>query len=287
MDIRKLNDDDRAIVVAFLEAHAADSMFLLSNIARCGLIQPDRPYGGDYWGAFDGGAFRGVIAQMWNGNVMMQAPEKDVLDALASGVRNSMERRVAGLLGPDDQACAVMSAFALEDADYASNSAERLFQLDPDRLIMPPSSKDVAMTAWQNADPALMTRWLVDYNLEALGATPGVELETGIRLAVSQGAALERFVLLANGVPVALAGFNASYRVMKQLGPVWTPPLLRGRGYARQLVALMVREAFDQGAEQMILFTNSPAAARAYQAVGFAQIGRYRLALLATPVSVS
>ncbi|WP_176083632.1 GNAT family N-acetyltransferase [Martelella sp. HB161492] len=285
MDIRKLSDDDRDAVMAFLEGHAASSMFLLSNIARCGLNQPDRPYGGDYWGALDDGLLRGVIAQMWNGNVMMQAPEKAALDALASVLRRTVARPVAGFLGPDDQARVVVTRFGLQDADYASNSAERLFSLDPADLVMPPSSEKFVMTAWQHADPELLTRWLVDYSIEALGAVPGAALEAGIRLAVSQGAALERYVLLLDGMPVALAGFNAGYGGMKQLGPVWTPPPLRGRGHARQLVALMVGAAFEQGAERMILFTNSAAGERAYRAVGFRQIGSYRLALLATPVA--
>lgn len=67
---------------------------------------------------------------------------------------------------------------------------------------------------------------------------------------------------------------------MVQVGGVYTPPALRSRGYARCAVAGSLLAARAEGAERAILFTNNPAAVRAYEALGFARIGEYALVLL-------
>ena len=54
---------------------------------------------------------------------------------------------------------------------------------------------------------------------------------------------------------------------------VWTPPDLRGRGYARRIVAEALREAQQVGVTRAVLFTESSAARRAYEALGFQRVG--------------
>ena len=64
---------------------------------------------------------------------------------------------------------------------------------------------------------------------------------------------------------------------MVQVGGVYTPPDLRGRGHARRALALHLAAS---GAERATLFSASAMAARAYRAVGFRQIGDWTLLLL-------
>jgi predicted GNAT family acetyltransferase len=64
-----------------------------------------------------------------------------------------------------------------------------------------------------------------------------------------------------------------------QLGGIYTPPDLRGRGYAKAAVAGSLMAARDRGASRAVLFTNNPSAARSYEAVGFKRLGGYGLAL--------
>jgi predicted GNAT family acetyltransferase len=66
-----------------------------------------------------------------------------------------------------------------------------------------------------------------------------------------------------------------------QVGGVFTPQALRGRGYARAVVAGSLLEARGAGAARAILFTPRPDAVAAYRAVGFEQIGRYAVVLFA------
>lgn len=61
------------------------------------------------------------------------------------------------------------------------------------------------------------------------------------------------------------------------VGGVWTPPALRGRGYARAVVAASLLIAREQGVTRAIVFTgedNIPAQ-RAYVTLGFRRVGDY------------
>ena len=61
---------------------------------------------------------------------------------------------------------------------------------------------------------------------------------------------------------------------------IYTPPALRGRGFAKAVVAASLLVARDRGSSRAVLFTNNPSAARAYEALGFRRIGDYSLVLL-------
>jgi predicted GNAT family acetyltransferase len=56
-----------------------------------------------------------------------------------------------------------------------------------------------------------------------------------------------------------------------RIGPVYTPPRLRGRGYASSAVAAACRRALAAGARRCVLFTDvdNPTSNRIYASVGF------------------
>jgi predicted GNAT family acetyltransferase len=86
---------------------------------------------------------------------------------------------------------------------------------------------------------------------------------------------------------VWLSGFSVALSDIVQIGGVWTPPDHRCKGYARTLLALTLVKARERGIEKAILFTDSAAAAKAYEAVGFQHIGYYRLAILKQPIMLN
>ena len=79
---------------------------------------------------------------------------------------------------------------------------------------------------------------------------------------------------------MAYGGFNALYKETVQVGPMWTPPALRGKGYARKLLNRMLHWAKEQGHTRSILFTNNPQALRSYKNVGYTECGAFKLCLL-------
>jgi uncharacterized protein len=67
-----------------------------------------------------------------------------------------------------------------------------------------------------------------------------------------------------------------------QIGGVWTPPALRGKGYGKSVVAGSLLAARSQGVKRAILFTgdNNQAAQAVYRGIGFLPTGeKYGLVL--------
>ncbi len=73
------------------------------------------------------------------------------------------------------------------------------------------------------------------------------------------------------GRPVALAAVGLPREGMSRIGPVYTPPELRGRGYGTAVTAAAAGWALDRGAEHVVLFTDlaNPVSNSIYQRIGF------------------
>jgi predicted GNAT family acetyltransferase len=148
-----------------------------------------------------------------------------------------------------------------------------------------PSNFDVVLA--QDVSKDVLVKWMKSYDIEALGASKGgssekqVEEHESLRFQKN-----DSWVLLLDGTPVSFSAFNARLTDMLQVGPIWTPPEYRNKGFARLLLAYTLYQEKLKGTKQAILFTDNPAAIKAYLAIGFKKIGEYRLALLEKPTKL-
>jgi predicted GNAT family acetyltransferase len=92
----------------------------------------------------------------------------------------------------------------------------------------------------------------------------------------------EAFLLELGDIPVSLCTHMVRVSDIVQIGGVWTPPEWRGRGYARRVVAGALQIAEQEGVTRAVLFTESPAARRCYEALGFQRVGDYSTITYAT-----
>jgi uncharacterized protein len=286
--IRPLGPGDGLALERFLQQHIRSSMFLLGNYRASGLVDGPDPYQGAYAAAFEGDAIVSVAAHYWNGNLILQAPLH--LEAVWRAALQASGRPLLGLLGPAGQVSLVLDGLALQIGDTQMDEVEALYSLDLARLVVPPGLADglVRARAITAADLPLLTDWRVDYGYEALGQPRSAGSRAAARAGVRRGLQEGRIWLLEkDGRPVAMTGFNAVMDEGVQVGGVWTPPELRSRGYGRAVVAASLLEARATGVPLAILFTglgNVPAR-RAYEALGFRQVGDYRIVLLRQPLS--
>jgi predicted GNAT family acetyltransferase len=256
---------------------------------KTGLTFEGKEFQGEYLIALGADkAVTGILAHYWTGALIMQAPEEAVLSALLKEFQRTVTRPVASVIGPTTQARFSINQLSLQNEAYRMNALEGLYSLDLDAL--PPSmlvdgSKVVKAT---HVDREVLRRWLRAYDIEALGRadTPQIDahIENRLKQIVDSG---DSWVLLSGDIPVALSGFNARLPSIVQVGPVWTPPEQRGKGYARCLVAETLRIAATEGVAKAVLFTDNPAAIRAYEAIGFRRIGEYQLAFLQNEVAAT
>jgi uncharacterized protein len=81
-------------------------------------------------------------------------------------------------------------------------------------------------------------------------------------------------VLWEHDGPVCLAGFGGHTPNGIRIGPVYTPPERRGRGYASALVAELSAELLSQGRRFCFLYTDlaNPTANRIYERIGYERV---------------
>lgn len=288
--VRLLAPGDEERLAAFFARYPDTTLFLQSNAQAAGLVDRGEPLQGSYAAAVGAdGAIEALACHCWNGNVLLEAPV-----ALPEVVRAAVAaagRPVSGVLGPDAQARAARRALGLERAATMLDSTEDLFALGLDALRVPAPLADGRLRCRPARDEELpaLAAWRHDYRVEVIREAAGPELRERSREEVARWQALGcQFVLEADGQRVSYAAYNAQTPACVQIGGVWTPPALRGRGYARAVVAGALLAARARGVARSVLFTpidNAPAQA-AYRSLGYQRIGDYALILFATPQPV-
>jgi RimJ/RimL family protein N-acetyltransferase len=140
----------------------------------------------------------------------------------------------------------------------------RLFQLGglrwPDPR--PPGQARVAGPA----DRSLLIAWSEAFHREAQSGPEDVVSMVDDRLSY-RGLSLWEDA----GQPVSMAGLTRITAGQARVGPVYTPPGLRGRGYAGALTCVVSQAARDAGADRVLLFTDlaNPTSNALYQRLGY------------------
>ena len=274
-DVRILRSGDREALEAFLGPHADASVFLLSNSRRAGLDDHGQPFEGTYFAAFGGGRIVGVAAHYWVENVILQAPP-EVVEALVGAVLEAAVRPVAAFLGPDDQVGRALEVLGVDDAELQVDEREGLYSLPLDELVVPEilASGRVRGRRIERRDVELTAVWRMAYYVDLLKTEDTPELREQCREEIKRSCEMgHTWVLEESGEPVASTSFNAEIAEVVQVGGVWTPPELRGRGYGRAVVAASLLDARDEAeveGRRSILFTgrDNVSAIRAYLALG-------------------
>jgi len=123
-------------------------------------------------------------------------------------------------------------------------------------------------------DRALVLPWLEAFEREAFGAPRSDPAQTW---ASFHHDASRTLVLWEDpaGTPVSLAGVPGRTPSGARIGPVYTPPPLRGRGYAEALVAAVCASVLAGGARHCFLYTDlgNPTSNALYERIGFTRIG--------------
>jgi RimJ/RimL family protein N-acetyltransferase len=273
-----LGAGDEVELDTFLVAHADSSLFLRQNL-RLGLVDRGEPLQGTWVAARGaGGEIIAVAAHNHKGNVLLQG-RADVIADVARHAVAATGRVVRGLFGPRALVVAARTGLGLADRDLQLDSKEELFALALADLRVPPA---LAEGRWECRHPLAsdrvdLARWSYAYAVEALGAVASAAAEQ--RALAEFAPDPTSWVLAVAGKPVARCGYSGRVPDTVQIGGVYTPPELRGRGYARAVVAGSLIDAHARGATRAVLFTASPAARAAYVALGFRLVGDYGIVL--------
>jgi hypothetical protein len=120
------------------------------------------------------------------------------------------------------------------------------------------------------ADRELLAEWLPAAELE-MGEPKTGPVAPRVDLRLSYGGLT---LWETGGTAVSFAGLTRQLAGVVRVGPVYTPPALRRRGYAAGVTAAVSRAALDAGAAEVLLFTDlaNPTSNGIYQRLGYEPI---------------
>jgi RimJ/RimL family protein N-acetyltransferase len=281
--IREAGPEDRAALEALLLRRIEGAMFPLSNLRAHGLGRGDfatADFRASRFWLVDGQGVVGV-----NRRGMLMALLED--DADLSGLRAALAGcLVTGAVGPVASVRQVLVALGLEAVPKRLDRDEPGFSLELTKLRVPDRTGARLVPA-SDALRDVLIAWRAEYQSEVLGTVGAEAEERAAEDIAGFNAEGSHRVLLVEAEPVAMTGFNARLPEIVQVGGVYTPTALRGRGYARLAVALHLAEARDAGVGRAVLFAASDAAARAYLGIGFRPSLEFALVLLTDPATVT
>ena len=154
----------------------------------------------------------------------------------------------------------------------------RLFRLG--ELIPPGRWPDGAARLAARTDRDLLVRWFGAFARE-VGDIPAHDHRADIDKRLGYGGIT---VWEAGGVPVSVAGRTRAVGGMVRVGPVYTPPELRGHGFASAVTAAVSQAALEAGLREVVLYTDlaNPTSNAVYQRLGYRPV-EDRVVLSFTP----
>jgi predicted GNAT family acetyltransferase len=199
--------------------------------------------------------------------VLSEIDDPNVIEAIVEDV---LDRELPGVAGPAEQTAAFAQAWNARGGPTATlHMSERIYRLTAVRPPRPVAGRFRMATA---ADRKLAIHWTEGFMRDAFGEVDPAEVAADVdRWLARRGRTL---YLWEDGALVSMCGVGGQTPNGIRIGPVYTPPALRGRGYASALVAAVSQAELDAGRRFCFLFTDqaNPTANHIYQVIGYEPI---------------
>lgn len=215
----------------------------------------------------DGGIAAATLRTPPHNQVLSWIDELDAVDALVESLR---DEPLPGMLGPTEPAARFAASWTDATGQPARlQIAERIFRLE--RVIPPERPAPGTWRVADDRDRDLIARWLVEFSDEAIPELPPLPdpVATADRWVAQVGRI--GYVWEDAGEVVSLVGAGGETPNGIRIGPVYTPPQRRNRGYASSLTAAASQDQLDRGRRFVFLFTDlsNPTSNKIYQAIGY------------------
>jgi uncharacterized protein len=218
----------------------------------------------------EGGRVVGVSMRTPPHNLILS--ELDDLGAIGPLLEDARAKygSLPGVVGPKE---AVAQFAAAWPAEARLEIAQRAFRADH---VDPPTGVSGRMRDYGLSDRELAARWMDAFAEEALPEPPpGTSEEFVDRREEDPDGGIVLWE--DDGAVVSMAGFGGRTPNGIRIGPVYTPPELRGRGYASALTAAVTKRLLDGGLRFCFLFTDlaNPTSNSIYQRIGYEPVSDF------------
>lgn len=174
-----------------------------------------------------------------------------------------------GVVGTVDQADAFAHNWSTRTGcELTAGMRQRIHRLDEVVLPTRPVSGK-ARLARQDERWSLI-EWSEAFVAEVEHNSPGNPAGPGVDARLAE----DRAYVWDDDGPVSYVGISHNLAGVVRVGPVYTPPAERGKGYASWLVTACSQGALDAGARQCSLYTDlaNPTSNKIYAAVGYVPV---------------
>jgi RimJ/RimL family protein N-acetyltransferase len=192
---------------------------------------------------------------------MAAGPLTELADTLAARLP-----QLRGVSGPGDTPGRFAALWHERTGRQVEPGMDQLtYELD---AVIPPPEAPGRLRRADPGDRALLEEWFAAFVVEA-GAVAG-----DIAAAVERRLADGGLYLWEDSAPLTMAGATPAVAGVVRIGPVYTPPELRRRGYGTSCVTALSQHALDHGARTCMLFTDAanPTSNAIYQRIGYRQV---------------
>lgn len=288
---RLLQQGDEGILDAFLKPHTPYVFYMRVNLKSGGISFDGKPNQADYFGAFEGDRLVGVLTHNWMGSVQVYSEDKAAIPLLASALRKHRQiypRSIDYFLGHPADIRALLFACHIGEASLRKGGLEcNLYSCALNDIKGPDvlNRQDIGFRPASAADFALLAQWRHDFDVEENKASDGAAtLEKAKKNIQGRMENNELYILEDKGEGVSFCGAISALSDWGDLGPVWTPPEFRRRGYGKAVSAGAMLTLRDKGLTNAMLFSSNPHAEKIYRDLSFRPIGKLFFDFLKEPV---
>ncbi|MCL2287104.1 MAG: GNAT family N-acetyltransferase [Firmicutes bacterium] len=212
-----------------------------------------------------------IMTPPWN--IALYATDNKIdaaaIDCLINGIADTP---IPGVLAEKNLAQFFTAAYATSKGMHYEISMDQcIYELTE---VNPAIPQIGTMRLVEEKDMTFLPFWYeAFYAAETYGATT-MRIPEDIEKCRQRISQKSLYTLEIDGVPVTIAGLNKAMRSVIGVGPVYTPPYFRGKGYASSCVAQLSQLALDKGFAKCVLYTDlaNPTSNSIYQKIGYKPI---------------
>ena len=212
----------------------------------------------------DDGGLKGVAWMTPPHPLGLSAMPTAAVDALVD-FAETLEHPLPGVGGPRPTADEFKERWlARTGASVQSGVDQRIYRLE---RVSPPRDAGGAIRVATLAHEDLLTEWSLGF-VRDCGLSGNTDVRQNVVAGLTEGS---RVFWELEGQPVAMAAFGGATPSGVRVNWVYTPPELRGRGYATALVAALSQRLLDEGRKFCFLYTDlaNPTSNSIYQRIGY------------------
>ncbi len=214
----------------------------------------------------------GVVVMTPPKRIVLGRIDTDIQTAIVPLVRHlrRIDVQIPGVVGPAAAAQAFAECWVEDMPGVSANISRRMRVFEARSVVDLPLSPGKMRFARMD-DRSLMAQWIVAFS-ETMGEPVNFEdaKNRAEKLIKDQ-----QLYVWDNGGPVSIAGVSRPMRNGTTIGPVYTPPEHRGKGYATSCVLLLTKKLLSDRYSFCSLYTDlsNPTSNSIYTKIGYVPIG--------------